>query len=752
MDPSQPESSQFPATDRRRRRGCFGFLFTSGLGCVFFLVGCLLAAVLIGPSFLAGPAKGWIAGLVGENIDGSISIEDLELSWGRPQKAKGVLFDPHGERVLDLEITFPPLVTVIFDSQNEPWRIQVRLRNADIALDADGVSNLERALAYEGELRAPRPTRLELDEFELQRGLDQPFEYSLDVRCDGLRLFGPQGSDPLARVDASMQLRHVPGGLVHVALDADVALEPVPTLDGSSPQDLEPGKIVLAANFRGPFARPAGPVDGELTWKDLPTRLLELFSGAELEDVLGAATSGKLELAGDLALGASLTGGLQGAEGRRVELSALVAEGALRSGEDDRVEVELPLPSRLFEDLLAGVLPADTALSRVAPGERWSLAVESFLVPLPSAQPGGSPGEGVFSGLEVVAELRPAGRFDLLDGEQRVLASLEDLQITLSVAPGAGPDLDLEAKLGGELLTLALQSTGPLAELARGAAPLHLDLHTAGCPTRAIGHLTGREELLREVFGETLILDLKGPLRPGESASATFTLVSATRRARWEGELVDGVLLGEGEAQRLDLELPLTPLVRKNVLSALVPWIEVADEREDGTPTQLVLQDYRLPLDGDPAGMRATVVLKLGKVDYRLSQEFHDLFHAQGAEREQLTEHFQPIHMTVDREMITYDELFLPLGEEDCRFEGSLDLRTGTLHLRAEVPANMALRGQAKLLDFMVPVVISGTEPLGSGAPSDATLPLSLSIDFSVFDKATDVFEQLKARILGDGE
>ena len=72
------------------------------------------------------------------------------------------------------------------------------------------------------------------------------------------------------------------------------------------------------------------------------------------------------------------------------------------------------------------------------------------------------------------------------------------------------------------------------------------------------------------------------------------------------------------------------------------------------------------------------------------------------------------------------------------------------MHLRAEVPANMALRGQAKPLDFMVPVVISGTEPLGSGAPSDATLPLSLSIDFSVFDEATDVFEQPKARILGD--
>ncbi len=71
----------------------------------------LLAAILISPTLLAGPAARLLERRFGLARDGRLEIGSLELAWFGPQSARDVrLLDPSGEGVLDASVELPSLL------------------------------------------------------------------------------------------------------------------------------------------------------------------------------------------------------------------------------------------------------------------------------------------------------------------------------------------------------------------------------------------------------------------------------------------------------------------------------------------------------------------------------------------------------------------------------------------------------------------------------------------------------------------
>jgi hypothetical protein len=118
---------------------------------------------------LGGVAARGLEAAINSGIDGSVEIREMSLAWDSPQKVKELrLFDPEENLVLELELTLPSLLTLL-ESEREIWKVRVRVDDADLHFDSSGLSNLDRALAYQGELLSDRNPDWNLDEFDSQR-------------------------------------------------------------------------------------------------------------------------------------------------------------------------------------------------------------------------------------------------------------------------------------------------------------------------------------------------------------------------------------------------------------------------------------------------------------------------------------------------------------------------------------------------------------------------------------------------------
>src|SRR5690606_25631907 len=121
--------------------------------------------VLIGfaPAIASSMAPGIIETAAGGSIKGSVKVKDLALSWGGPTKVGPVeLYDDTGALVGRLETTVP---AGLWRVVSEQWWSQKQLDvgivelggKLDVVRDADGSSNLDRALAPKTPSAAPSP-------------------------------------------------------------------------------------------------------------------------------------------------------------------------------------------------------------------------------------------------------------------------------------------------------------------------------------------------------------------------------------------------------------------------------------------------------------------------------------------------------------------------------------------------------------------------------------------------------------------
>ena len=93
--------------------------------------------------------KGWIISWINGGIRGSLSIDELELSWSGPQKAQQLqLKDPKGREIAKVQSlsTDTSLFTLLFHRNTFGATTVIRPTLA-LERDAEGISNIERSLS-----------------------------------------------------------------------------------------------------------------------------------------------------------------------------------------------------------------------------------------------------------------------------------------------------------------------------------------------------------------------------------------------------------------------------------------------------------------------------------------------------------------------------------------------------------------------------------------------------------------------------
>lgn len=739
VTPMDPESPR--AQIERHRRGCFGCLFTSSLGCLAFLAGCTLAAFGFAPSMLGGPAARLLEGYLDDVLDGDVSIGELELAWNRVQAAKDVrLLDPDGRQVLALDLAFPSLLQLV-DVEPLRWKLDVTVREADVVVDQDGSTNLERALALGGDLSSTRRGRVRVGAFDSERGLDQPFTIELRVRGYSIDLKRSADAEPFATIDdVDLRAARRSEGWAAMELDARVGAS------GASGH-------VRVSGERAP-ADPPGTPDAirlNASWTDVPTVLVDelLGRGGITGDLLGSPVSGSFGVNGDVSV-VALEAEVHGAGGERAELVGTLAGGILREGEDGLLAADLRVPAARFDELFAPLLPEGVRVARDDVETPWELRADGFSLPLEPKMPA-----TFLGGVRGSYRLRPPGSFSLRS-EAGELCSLSDVDVTLGCASGVAPELKVSARVGGgagdgdspadrlDVVVEGAEAADGLDRIASGEGRLRAELDATGVPTAVLDHLTGLDGLLSEALGEVVSLkldtrELTLPLGP-----TTFELESRDRRASLAGVLDAEGAWSEGQ-ERLEVDLPLTPRVSGTILHPVLPWIDFLPPDDGSGGARLVVEGYRLPFDRDPARVRAVLRLELGTVSYTLHPGFQRLFR-RISPAGVVTESIPPVRMTVDRQIVRYDELALSFGladeeNDEYDFTGTLDLSTEQLSMQGDVSIAMVLRpGVDDGSGLLCTVNISG--------PWDRPM---LSVDRRLLDAISDRLDQVIDVFTDDG-
>ena len=692
MDPTTP-STPTPATGappqsggKRSRRGCLGCLFHGSLGCLAFLIGSFAAAALFAPTLLGGLAGRWLQQSINDRIAGRIEIRDLELAWGQRQQGNDVtLYDVDGKRVASLKLTFPGILTLL-DSERERWRIQARIKTAEVVRDPEGGTNLERALAPRGSVSSG--ARITIDSFDSDRGLDQSFPFTLQVtggsEAQGgtVVVRGPTAEEEeilLARFD--LTLEHEPGRSDRLRGEAQVTV-------GDRTGEIS-GEASL---LRGSDAA-VTVLEADWTLEDLPTVVVDACLGeAYTSELFGSTLTGRWTATPD----GQATLLAIGLDGERLQFTGRVEDGVLTAAEEGLV-AHLNLPHSLCEEFCDPYLPQRTTLHRHASDSPWKLSLSDFRVPV--GWPGGDlPARAdLLAGLGGTFALEGA-QVALVDEAGEELTSLTEPRLTLALDAGGTPRLEVTGKTDHPDGRFRLELTGSsdLAHVVDGASGYALDLEAHGLPARALDYTLGYDGTVAALFGSHPDLRLT---RPAPDAPMALSIVNHEGRGELQGTIVDGRLV-MGEEESLELDFPLDERPMEAIVTPLLPWLTELEKPEGSEPAHLTIHGLDLMLGEDLRRAKALATLSLGHVRFRLHPGFHGLFNDSRDERSQIEAVLPPVRMRLDREIVDYQELALILGpDEEYDLLGELDRRTGDVDLDAEVP-----------LRYATPLPLPGTE------------------------------------------
>ncbi|MFT5285940.1 MAG: hypothetical protein ACI8TQ_002108 [Planctomycetota bacterium] len=129
----------------RRLFSCLGCLVAGPLGCLSFLGGGVVMALV----FLPEVAEQWVLKRMPEfardQFMGELSVESIDLAWTSAQTIDGILLlDDQGRKVLEGSIVIPPLLALF--SPEDGLGLSSLKASLDVVIDETGVSNFERAL------------------------------------------------------------------------------------------------------------------------------------------------------------------------------------------------------------------------------------------------------------------------------------------------------------------------------------------------------------------------------------------------------------------------------------------------------------------------------------------------------------------------------------------------------------------------------------------------------------------------------
>lgn len=720
-----PESSS-PTPSETPRRGCFGCLLTTGLGCGAFGVGALGAVVLFAPSLLGGFFRRVLVSEWNDAVAGRVRLESLELSWTSAVELRGLeIDDPEGNLVAALDLSLPPLFTLIDDGATA-WNVTAALRTLDVELEEGGGTNLARALAPDPASGGGR-TFIRMGSFDSRNRLDQPFDITVALEGREVLVRAESAPEPILRLDT------IEGSLVHrpgrTDIDLGGQIEGGPIGGG--------GRFGVEANWGRGWWDAETRLD--LDAGGLPTAIVDHLFAADgaLQEAFGPELT--VDLFADRTVDDRVSLTLDGAGEDRLVLDARIAEGRLEVGEDGRLEGRCRLPGAWVAALVGDELPAGLRID--ADGTAWDFHTPGLHASL--------------SGLADARRFDPRGQIvlehdgaldlveDTADGAPRDLHRLVDPRLTLTwPGDGADPGPDGGSSPGGPRVELIERAgLARLVELPADGGGRRWRLVAPGLDSDVVAGalgLGGVDGLLDGLLDRRVDLEFEG-----RAGAGRLSLEGSEGRTSVRGR-VDGSTLvaDEEEGDRALLTLDLDDERHRAWLQAILPWYASVAKPAGAAPAELTLTEFELPFSGDFSKLKASAELELRRVECVARPSLAKRFASEEPFEETFEETFGTISFEVGGELIRYgDDLELVLDGEFYPFTGSHDLQQRMVFLSGEIAARYVSEAAPGVEDVFVKVSLHG--------PPDA---LALTVDPQVYEAMKSGLSTLLELLADDGE
>lgn len=241
---------------------------------------------------------------------------------------------------------------------------------------------------------------------------------------------------------------------------------------------------------------------------------------------------------------------------------------------------------------------------------------------------------------------------------------------------------------------------------------LHHVLAELDLPTAIVDLLLPLPWSMEAGLGSRVSLRLLGNVRTSSQdrrlANAHLSLFAPLQELSLQ-MLLEGETVQSVAGVTSHLELALDDPVCEDVLSNLLPWLEVVAKSEGSDPVRLTVGEFTLPLSGSTLPASAEITIDLGEVSYRLHPLLSDGILRAGVGRGVYEDDLDPFKLSVRLGRVAYEEILLLLDDEECVIRGDMALGTQELSLDLELPASfLPLEGSEAVGDMAMSVVVRG--------------------------------------------
>ncbi|MFT4539292.1 MAG: hypothetical protein ACI835_001738 [Planctomycetota bacterium] len=701
-----------------KKRGC-GCLAFTGLGCIAFLFGATLAALVFAPGLLGGLAASWLEENISSQIAGEVRVGHAELAWVRPQTIHDVLLlDADGHELSVGKVTLPSMLEMLDESKT--FLVQLDLTLLDLRRSEKGGIQLLESIGLSEE-----------KDWEALSKSDWPFgARSNHLRIDVDRLLLPV--DALEREQSFRTDASAPSGvsLFDVDFRLTAKYEECRTRLSARFGSLDGAKVEASSTIAWDSSHVWQSVSFEADTEPLACDQLALVTGwSTLSGSFGKVVSLHAAGSGRASAGFPIETTIQGDKGQ-LGFAGQWKSGELSLGASGRLDIDFLLASNELRELWSQVSPRS---GRPAFDESttWSVHAEEF-----SWSPGWGDGMTTFSppAMQYLPWTRTALRVEAPADLQLVDratgdALLPSAQWTAMVSSGpAGMSLDVRGQPDaqeGRPRAPGLERQPPPAWTAQFTTPLvpsdfaradasariiHLNLLAPGLPAGLLDHLRGEGGVYAELFGAQLDVSASLSNLLGESCSFEVQLESPSGMLKMAADrTARGFTAKDGDVLRA--EFPLAPLARSRVLQDFLPWFDAYEALDASARVQVVMSEFELPRDRQARALNAKLDLAFGGVTMVRTKNLCD---ALKLDPGRVSFDDLSLSMTVKDGRVEYELLPLHFGTKIIEFTGAIDLATAGVDFDGEVPVSHLfgtdLGGDSEQGDSLtMPVKIGGT-------------------------------------------
>jgi len=327
------------------------------LGCLAFLVGAVVVAIVLLPFAVGRLVDRGIEQWFSRRFEGSLEVGDVWFGslYDQQRVERLILRDPGGDEVLRAEARAPEL-TGLLDGAPHVWGpVSIRIEVLRLVEDEHGVTNLERALKLRPEVGQLADLRV-----------DSRFQIALELVVERLRYAAGDGSEDV---------------LEGLGFDGSLDWGPEETslvLEGGSAEGVE-APLHAHAEIRRPEFGPRRTWSVSLELENAPTALvrglcgparpLAPFVGTRIDHLSWAQAGRVLRMACE-------------DEGAHLELEGEERDGTASAPPEGSVSLTLPCGSPAEARLFAELLPALVRPACDEAAGESTLRMEEFRWPL----------------------------------------------------------------------------------------------------------------------------------------------------------------------------------------------------------------------------------------------------------------------------------------------------------------------------------------------------------------------------------